>query len=346
MHLENFHLNSKLYSYNRVNTLTKILKKLVSAYVILISLWFLSWLAVGDAFWLLALINRAVPFLFVPVPLLVLLGITFRHSKSLPLLILPALLFVGLYFPYIVPRLLTNAPAPDFTVMTYNVLFANKHYDAVANVILTYKPDLVALQEVQPPMMDALTRRLQLDYPNALMGTQNPFGTTAIFSRTPFARETILDLQSDRPAVVVQTTIKNQSITFAAAHLLAYGLLVPPLEIPAVTIQRTNDQNQQARVLLQELESHDGIQLLGCDCNSPETSSTYRILNTKLSAAVRQVGWQLNPPILPNTRAQTDLTHIDHIFYQGALHPIALYEIQDNGGSDHFPVLSTFVFDK
>lgn len=108
--------------------------------------------------------------------------------------------------------------------MTYNVLYSNTDYDAIANVILTYQPDLVALQEVKVEMMDALKDRLVNDYPYSLMGTENDFGTTAVFSKYPFADSYVLNLQADRPATIVKTNIKGQNITFAAVHLLAYGL--------------------------------------------------------------------------------------------------------------------------
>ena len=94
----------------------------------------------------------------------------------------------------------------------------------MANVILTHRPDLIALQEVQPDMMGALKERLEEEYPYSLMGFRKQYGTTAVFSRHPVTDSYVLDLKADRPAVVIKTKIKNREVTFIAAHLLAYGL--------------------------------------------------------------------------------------------------------------------------
>ena len=185
-------------------------------------IWFVCWFVFGDANWWLALVNRAVPFLFVPVLVLLAWIVYSRHFKLMIALLIPILIFAWLYHPYLLPRF-TNQDKTEHTlkVMTYNVLFSNFDYDAVAKVILTHKPDLVALQEVQPEMMSELEKRLRDEYPYSLMGTQNDYGTTAVFSRYPFIESSVLDLQADRPAVVVKVMVNEEEITFVAVHLLA-----------------------------------------------------------------------------------------------------------------------------
>jgi hypothetical protein len=69
-------------------------------------------------------------------------------------------------------------------------------------------------------MMDALEERLAIHYPYSQLGLENEFGTTAVFSRYPFTDVYILDLESDRPPVVIKTKILNQEITFVSVHLL------------------------------------------------------------------------------------------------------------------------------
>src|SRR5262249_13546610 len=152
-----------------------------------------------------------------------------KRIYALIILLLPLLIFTLLYYPYLFSDFDAAESRSNISVMTYNVLFSNKQYDAVANVILTYQPDLVALQEVQPEMMNELIQRLGDAYPYSQMGTQNKFGTTAIFSRTPFSQNRILDLQADRPAVLIATQIRGETVTFAAVHLLALNLGYTPM---------------------------------------------------------------------------------------------------------------------
>lgn len=133
-------------------------------------------------------------------------------------------------------------------------------------------------------------------------------------------------------------------VTFAAVHLRAYGLqwVRPLTSIPQAIVERTNAQNRQVEILLEELQSESGPVVIGCDCNSKETSSSYRMLDGWFETAAYQVGWRLPGNKLAGAAQDTNLQHIDFIWYRGALEPFAAYEIKDRGGSDHHPVLALF----
>ena len=318
---------------------------LVITYVTLIALWAMVWLLVGDVTWWLTLLNRVVPYFFVPVPILLALMLLARRFKSMSLLVVPLLIFGSLYYPYLWPTSAPTETAADLSVMTYNILFSNAQYDAVANIILTHRPDLVALQEVQPEMMDVLKERLAAEYPYFLMGFRNRYGTTAVFSQHLFIESYVLDLQADRPAVVVKTEVNGRVVTFIAAHLLAYGLWwVDLADVPTTVVARTADQNRQARLLLEAVEEQGDVTLIGCDCNSKETSSSYRILANVMKNTARQVGWIVGGVELANGKPDRNLQHIDYLFYRGGLKPLNIYTIQDSGGSDHLPVLARYSF--
>jgi len=309
-----------------------------------IILWYLSWLFIGDAMWWLVLLNRVAVYLFVPALFLIAGVLLTRRMKPSFTLIFPVVIFVLLYHPYFIPR---PAKSVDeyaaLKVMTYNVLFSNTDYDAIANVVLTHTPDLVALQEVQPAMMSPLKERLKDDYHFVLMGTPNDFGTTAVFSRHPFVDSQVLDLQSDRPAVIVKTVIRDQDVTFAAVHLLAYNLWWTKLkDIPATVKERTISQNRQAEIVLQEINDDGGIVIIGCDCNSYETSSSYRVLDGIMENASHEVGLNFPFGSLSGARQDVSLKHIDYIWYAGDIDPRRAYKILDGGGSDHLPVLVIF----
>ncbi len=291
------------------------------------------------------MMNRVVAYLFLPVlPFLVWVARTGEYRFTV-LLILPVSIFSFLYYPYVVPKLSRSAPlSADLTAMTYNVLFSNLDYEAVANVILVYHPDLAALQEVTPDMMDALKERLADEYPYSMHATRNDDGMTAVFSRHPLAEAYVLDLGADRLAVIAKVEIKKQMITFAAVHLRAYGLqwVRPLTRIPQEIVERTNAQNRQVEILLEELQDESGPVIIGCDCNSKETSSSYRLLDRWYETAAYQVGWRFPGIALAGAAQDMNMQHIDFIWYRGALEPFAAYRIQDRGGSDHHPVLALF----
>lgn len=317
------------------------------SYLLLICIWFLLWLLVGDGPWLLTVINRIVPYLFVPVPLFLVLLLHRRAYKLIPYLILPVSIFSFLFHPYLYPQLVGSAASqPDLTVMSYNVLYSNLDYDAVANVIRNYDPDLVALQEVMPEMMVALNERLADDYPYSIHGTNDDYGVTAIFSQYPLSETRVIDLVEDRRAVIARTKVYGQPITFAAVHLRAYGLnwVRPVTDVPREIVLRTEAQNHQTEILWEELHGESGTVIIGCDCNSKQTSSSYRLLDEWLDSAAFQVGWQIPGAVLAGAKQDTSLERIDFIWYQGDLEPFGAFEIQDSGGSDHLPILAYFDF--
>jgi vancomycin resistance protein VanJ len=323
------------------------LATLLYSYILFVCIWFLLWLWIGDGPWWLTVINRVVPYLFLPVLLFLPLLLWVRMHRLVAWLILPASIFAFLYHPYMFPRFAeADVSQPDLTVMTYNVLYSNLDYDAVAKVIRTYDPDLVSLQEVMPDMMVALQDRLAKKYPYSVHGTNSDYGVTAVFSQYPLSKERVIHLGEDRRAVIVNAQVNDQTIAFAAVHLRAYGLnwVRPLTAIPQEIVNRTNQQNRQVEILSEELLNEPGPVIIGCDCNSKETSSSYRLLDQLFDSAAYQVGWQFPGKELAGALQDTSLQHIDFIWYRGALKPVGAFEIQDSGGSDHHPILAFFEF--
>jgi endonuclease/exonuclease/phosphatase (EEP) superfamily protein YafD len=192
-------------------------------------------------------------------------------------------------------------------------------------------------------MMEELTKRLGDIYPFSLMGLLHPYGTTAALSRYPVLGSSVLSLEPDRSAVVFEVDVNGAEVTFISAHLLAYGLQWVALsDIPHTVRQRVTDQNRQASLLLKETQSHTGTVILACDCNSKETSASYRMLTGTMTNAARTTGWRIGTLAIVGARQDTDVQHIDYVFYRGAVKPVQVYAVQDSGGSDHLPVLAIF----
>jgi endonuclease/exonuclease/phosphatase (EEP) superfamily protein YafD len=312
-------------------------------YVIFITSWFILWLTVGDKSWWMTALNTIVPCLFLPALLLLFLFIRFRSLRVVFLLLIPVLIFGTLYFPYLFPRTNKTNGNPNLSVITYNALYRNTKYDKVAQVILTYQPDFVTFQEIQPVMMEHLKQRLGEVYPYYIMGPKYSYGTTAIFSRHPGINAYTLDLGAGGTAVVWETQINQKKIKVISAHLLYYGLeRVKVSDMPEAIMEGTVAQNMQAQLIIDEIRKYEGIVILGCDCNSKETSSSYRILANTLNNAARVAGWSLFGKTPENTKYDRNIQHIDYVFYRGELVPSQVVTVMDSGGSDHLPVLAFF----
>jgi endonuclease/exonuclease/phosphatase (EEP) superfamily protein YafD len=256
------------------------------------------------------------------------------------------LFWSALFGPYWIPHIDTNTTPPDLTVMTYNVLWDNPDYAAIESLLRTYQPDLVALQEVGPALLTHLQANLSDQYLAFYKAAEPVKSTTAILSRYPMSNVITLDLGAIRPAVIADLAIGEHSVTFISSHLLYYGWLrIPRAELAdhIETVHRL--QNQQAQRLIAEIEQRaSDIIILGCDCNSIDTSATQLFLNRHLSNAAKVSGWVLPQPQLPKLGPYYFPQRIDYIFYRGKLTPRGTYTIYDSGNSDHLPVLVYFDF--
>ncbi len=315
-------------------------------YTLTLLVWYLLWHFFGERWWWMVALSRNAPALLTPSLFLLGGSLRRRNGRALVFFLVPLAIFIHLYGPLFVPR---RAPSPNFdvSVMSFNALFTNKDYAGIANIILTHQPDLVALQEVQPTMMNSLTRRLGAEYPYSRTANFVRLSTTAIFSRYPLDAVTIVDLGYTRSAIIANVEIGGRTVTLVSAHLLAYGLLNYPIrEYPTQIAEKAQAQVEQAQTLIDVLNTRntDAI-IFACDCNAKETSDTTRYLATVLLNAAHKTGWQFGPQLVADVRADLDIRHIDYVFYGGAITPVALYVIKDNTGSDHQPLLALFMLE-
>ncbi|HRQ37416.1 MAG TPA: hypothetical protein PLD25_05830 [Chloroflexota bacterium] len=101
---------------------------------------------------------------------------------------------------------------------------------------------------------------------------------------------------------------------------------------------RTWLQNRQAELLLAALAQQEGSIIVGCDCNSKESSSSYRMLAETLANAAHS-----RPTFsLPGASPDRNVQHIDYILYRGNLRANGTYVIHSSGGSDHQPIVAIF----
>jgi len=162
---------------------------------------------------------------------------------------------------------------------------------------------------------------------------------TAVFSRYPFLDEQIIDLGDDRPATLVVVEVGGERVVFTAVHLRAYGLRwVPWRQMPQAIVERTWLQNRQVEILLAALAQQEGSLIVGCDCNSKESSSSYRMLAATLANAAHDRPTHA----LPGASPDRNLQHIDYVLYRGNLTANGAYVVHDNGGSDHRPIVAIF----
>lgn len=309
-------------------------------------IWTLLWVFRGDWGWGMIALDHFGSLLLLLVGLTFLFTLFKGHGCLSTLLLPPLMLGLFLFGGYWLPQLNTDPSPPDLTVMTFNVLWENTDYPAIAQLIRTHRPDLLALQEVGPALFDYLQTELAGEYIAFQMASQPTGSTTAIVSRYPIDNVTILDLGAIRPAVIVDLTMNERRATFVSSHLLYYGWQrMPWSALPDLVELVHRQQNEQVQQLIAELvERERDLYILGCDCNSSDLSSTQQTLNGYFQNAAKATGWVIPQPRRPRLGPYYFPLRVDYIFYRGALLPRGTYTIYDNAGSDHFPVIAYFNF--
>lgn len=231
-------------------------------------------------------------------------------------------------------------------VMTFNILHGatvknDFNLDTIAGVINTFKPDLVALQEV-----DFKTKRAKgYDLPTELgyrTGMASLFARAmyydggeygeAILSRYTFIVSENLSLphlptSEPRAGLVTRVkTNKGNTIQFVGTHL--------------DHLNENTDRKMQAKALVDKLGDTPYPTIIAGDLNDGAHSETLQILKTKFSK-----------PEIPEALANTwpsDVPErgLDHILFSEPQHWEVLdYTVHcENYASDHCVVIATLVF--
>lgn len=323
---------------------------LLLLYNLLLAGWFIIRWQQGDRYWWLWVGNALLPFFFAP--MLFFVPAILVRRRWIAGLVLPTALFIANYGLLFLPSWPAASAARTMQprrVMTFNVLFANQDYPAIARMISEEAADVVALQEVEPALADLLRARFAEEYPyQAWEPRSGPFGM-AVLSRLPLGDRRIV---VERPwgvaglATVVETTCGP--IQLLAMHTVP---TVPGLS-PAhnrVEVSRTvRERREEIQDALAYLGQRPGPTLLVGDFNLTDQHETYRAITQGYRDSFREVGWGFGFTF-PARRGDLPLIHrpyhwpilrIDYVFHSPDLRAQATHVGPENGGSDHRPLVA------
>jgi len=322
--------------------------------------WYSLHLLLGDRIWWLGLLNAIAPWLFAPLLCLLplaLLTINTHHYNPLydaPLL-LPTILLLALYGSIFVP-LRTSAHAasnPALTVLSFNI-WAGSRSEATIDVIAANDwPDIVAIQELTPPMAELILEKLGSRYPYHLLDITPYHYGLGIFSRLPL---TMLDSSAfaDSALRVQIAQVHNDdatqhSFTFYNLHL-SFGDVLYDLGHAAVVRNKITTGYQTrlelAQKLVQDIEKRMGPVLVAGDFNSTPQSDVYATMTAHLTDAYQAAGWGFgftyptHAADIPRVSYLPRLFRIDMIFFNSGFSAARTWTSPVYGESDHLPVVA------
>jgi endonuclease/exonuclease/phosphatase (EEP) superfamily protein YafD len=232
--------------------------------------------------------------------------------------------------PYVVPAHHHRSEGlPRLRLLQINVHTANRRHEAVEELVMSERPDILALLEVNRRWLEALAS-LHRHYPHRIERPQDDNFGIAVFSRFPIDDLSLRPLHHDGIYMALgRFSLGSTPVTLAVAHA------VPPAGPEYAALR-----NEQLGELSEILRSFRGEIILLGDLNTSPWSPVHRRLerSTGLHNSARGFG------LLPTWPAgfRPLMIPLDHCLLSSGLRAVA-FEAGPEVGSDHLPVLVDIV---
>lgn len=305
------------------------------------TLWLILRVLFFDQFWPLALLNTIAQYLFVPLPLLLIVSIWQRHWPSLLKLGIPTIAFVVLFGRLFWPSFSSVAEdnKQPLTVMSFNVLYSNKAHKAIVQSIQVASPDLIGFQELTQASAKEIVKALESEYPYHTLKPLGKKSAVGLLSRFPIETVEWFPLPPLDHALHTTVNVAGNRVHVFVVHLSANQFFdYPASQFVPLVIERYGRRAAEVTRLTEEFADLDEPILLMCDCNLTDTSEAYARLDLLLNDSFREVGWgfghTFHPPVAP-----IPIQRIDYVWHSDEFAAVQAFVGQD-GGSDHLPVVA------
>lgn len=307
----------------------------------------LRWLF-GDRWWWVFMINTFNFYLFLLVPVLLLVALEIHHKQLLmtsgAALVLGLYLYGGLFLPSLRS---SSASGPALTIMTYNILGFNRHAEGVVAAIRAADADVVALQELNLPVAKSIQEELADEYPYQVLNPKARTTGMGVISRYPLTStgKTLSGSWTSKPQILT-LDFAGSPVTVLNLHTLATHLTKG--HKMEWSIRR---RERQARAVADFARTHSGPLIAPCDCNTTEFSMAYQTITKPLRDPWRAVGWGLghtfpgadspgsSHPHVVGIAVPKWLVRIDYVFHSPHWRASWARIGPWDGVSDHRPVV-------
>lgn len=317
----------------------------VFIYMIFIAAWLAVRTIYEDRWWWLFVLNAGTPYLLLPLPFILLFTLIARRplaiAFSILLLVPGAPLLAAPWMPSITPGF--AARASEFRVMTFNINGGNDRPDRVIAAIRNARPDIVALQELNPDIAAALERDLKNDYPHQALDPQWGVTGMGVISRFPL-RRSATQLPGEHwigapQAVDIDTP--GGTITLLNVHA------IPPVGPRDWMTWAISERERQMEAIVAFARNYRKPLVVAGDMNATPFHRAYRILESELIDVWRKHGggagftWPGGERTLLGVPMPSWLVRIDYIFISYDLTCVDASVGPWDGFSDHRAVVAT-----
>jgi vancomycin resistance protein VanJ len=317
-------------------------------YVLGLFAWYGLHRIVGDASPLLYSLNALALYVFLPLPLVLLAAALLRRREVLVAFVAGAALWLHLWGALFWPPA-SPAVAADktLTVMTYNVFGFNLDPASVVETVRRSGADVVAFQELNPEVADAIATELQEEYPFQHLQPADGVMGMGVISREP---ATLLPSTLDHPLWIGDPQLLS---------LEHEGTQVLVLNVHAIAQPRFAAERLEQAQLVAGFAAgrREPLVVLG-DFNASSTNDAIETLTKVLKDAWREAGSGFghtfpgasvdespgsSRPKYLGIDVPRWLIRIDYVFHSSEWRTVAARTGGADSKSDHRPVIATLV---
>jgi vancomycin resistance protein VanJ len=325
-------------------SITSWLAGLAYVYLLVLLGWAGVYLLFGDRWWWLFLLNSFAQYLFLPLPAVLAVALFARQPPLWAGFAVVLALWVYLCGGLFVPKSPSEqARNTALTVMSFNVLYHNQHPEGVVAAIRASGADVVALQELNPPIGATIQRELASDYPYQVLDPHADDSGMGVISRYPL-RSIEEDLCAAWLGSPQLLALDLQGTTVLLLNIHAVAPLFPKLQ------WTVRERERQARIIANfAARIPEPLIVLG-DFNAGDLSAAYAIVTRTLVDSWREAGWGLghtfpgaaspgsSRPSIAGFHVPMWLVRLDYVFHSNHWQAASARIGHWDGVSDHRPV--------
>ncbi|BBH70886.1 hypothetical protein ACTI_75710 [Actinoplanes sp. OR16] len=268
-----------------------------------------------------SLLETFLPWLGLAIPFLLVVAV-FRTLRSLIAVLLPLVIWLGMFGSRIVPA--PDDVPHDLVAVQHNVSDENPDPVGTVRTLIASGPDFVGVEEITPEVVPVYAAAFGERYPHFTVQ-----GTVGLWSRYPLSSARLLDI---RPGSLGPDWNRGLRAVASTPHgdVAVYVVHLPSVRLNPLGLESTR-RDESARKLTAALaaEPLERVLLLG-DLNSTVDDRTLEPILARLNTAVS--GFAFSWP------AATPLARIDHVM--AADMTVVSVRTLPRTGSDHLPVIA------
>lgn len=249
------------------------------------------------------------------------------RKKLLGFSFLLSALLLGLPFINFFNKSVINAPTNQtYKIMTYSKMGRNHNINAVAEVVLNEKPDVLFMQEIDEQETANLTKLLSNIYDGAPVFYFTDELNGLILSRY---KVTSLRKKGDFSQAAEIEFPENSARVWNVHLQKSFG--------------NTDLQYQMVDQLAEQISTVNDPVIVAGDFNATVLNYPYKKINQHLENAFENAGSGFGftfPSAARRMGTFAPFMRIDHIFYSSQFDVHQSYVVEQSGDSDHFPVVA------